>query len=311
MSDIARRSRGDWAAIKAASKRADDTAEVLGLEREELISQIEPLRLSVEEGAIEYKRGQIDHAFHVLDSARFKNLEAKTLKAVEQRFARVIYVAIVQHLFAERTLNPRVQKPDANQPEIDLTPDVNSIIKEMQQRVQEHPEARNDQPVKNILMLVSRYSRELEELKSFTQRASKNAAAAYAANFKKSSEEIFESIKRNYADIQARERSAASSGPTHIMLRFDIQPLSRLFLKQAEFACTMRATIAEVREAQYGIREALSTATEKHQAALDLLTEERNAYQELTGSPELAVELASAFAHEVARITERDTSWTP
>lgn len=311
MSDIARRVRGDWATIRAAAKRADDAAEALGLERDELISQIEPLRLSMEEGAVEYKRAQLDHAFHTLDSARFKNLDAKALQAIESRFARVIYVAMVQRLFADRTLHPRLVKPEDPTPEVDLTPDVNSIIKEMQERVREHPEARNDQPVKNILMLLARYSKELAELKEFSGRASKTAAAAYATNFKKSSQEIFDSIKRNYAEIQARERSEASGGPSHVMLRFELEPLIPVLLTQAEFCSAMRSTVAEVRETQYGIREALVEQTGKQAQATELLERERAANLTITGSQDTARELAAAFAHEVARITERDTSWTP
>lgn len=311
MSDIERRVRGDWIAIREAAKRADDTAEALGLSREELIAQIEPLRLSVEGGAVEYKREQMRHAFHALDSARFKTLDSHALETIELQFARIVYVAAVQRLFAERTLKPRQAKPAEPPPQMEQTSDVNEIIREIQQRVTNDPAARNEQPVKNILMLVSRYRRELDELKSFTARANRNSAAAAAANFKRSSGEIFESIKRNYSELHASERQEAAGGPSHVMLRFDLAPLTKRFFAQAQFASRLRSTVTAVRETQYGIREALVELAGHEFEAMGLLDEEERAYAEITGSEETGRELACAFAHEVARITERDTSWTP
>ena len=307
MGDQSRRVRADWTIYEAAGRDLEARAQTIGLERDELAAQIEPLELAVESGCLEYKRQALNTAFRAIEDARYRSVSSAQIAAVARQFGLYAYVTTVQRLMADGTIQIRDRQPEESvvaEPEPEI--DVKKILAEIQERVKEDPALRTRQPVKNILMQLSRYTRELEQFKELTARTPAEKRGGIAENFRRTTEEIFSSIRRNYEQVQREER-AAPVQPRHILLRIPIKPLAGLYLKQARAAMEVRSGLLYAREEQQGTREMLLALSDRHEPMLAMVDEEATSYLELSGTKELAHQMARAFARELAKRIERET----
>lgn len=308
MSDQNRRARADWTQFEAAGRDLEARAEALGLEREDLAEEIEPLRLAIEGGSIEYKRNLVDAAFRAMEEARYRSLTGKQITGIANQFGKLAFVCTVQRQIADGTIVLR-DKPRSEGEHYEPEPqtDVKQIIAEVQERVKKEPQIRTRQPVKNILMQLSRYSRELEQFKDVTASTPQDTRAGMAENFKRTSEEIFASIRRNYEQLVQEERSAVARQPQHILLRVPIKELSGLFLRQARAAVEIRSGLLFARDEQSGMRERLLELAARHEQVRHLIDEEERGYQDISGTPRIAIEVARSFARELEKRFERET----
>src|SRR6056297_1532042 len=259
MSDHNRRARADWAQFEAAGKDLGARARALGLERETLAGQIEPLKLALEGGSIEYKRTLLVEAFRAIEDARYRSLTSAQILGIARQFAIFTYVCTLQRLIADGTIvvRDRPAGERAPAPPAEEAADVKSIIAEIQERVQHEPELRTRQPVKNILMQLSRYSRELEQFKEVTARTPADKRGGMAVNFRHTTDEIFASIRKNYEQLGREDRDAIASAPQHILLRLPVKKLAGLFLREARAGMEVRSGLLFAREEQSGTRELL------------------------------------------------------
>ncbi len=307
MSDHSRRAKGDWAAFEAPGRDLEGRAEALQLEREVLAAQVEPLELAVERGMVEYKQSLADEAFRALEDARFRSLSSAQILGIASYFGVYAYVCTIQRQMADGTIVIRDHHRESDAPASDSETDIKQIIAEVQERVKTEPDLRLKQPVKNILMQLSRYSRELAQFKEVTVRTPADKRPPIAANFKKSSEEIFASIRRNYDQLAQEEKTALSTQPQHILLRLPINKLAGDFLSQAKAAVDVRAAILFARDEQRGARERLVETAGRHGAFVDRIDAEYSAYLELGQTDNLARQISRAFAQEVKKKIERET----
>ncbi len=307
MGDQTRRARADWTTFEAAGRDLTARAEALGIERDELASQVEPLELAVEGGCLEYKRQALSSAFRAIEEARYRSLSSAQIAALAKQFGLYAYVSTIQRLMADGTIQIRDQQPSepaiaASEPELD----VKKIIAEIQERVKGDPALRTRQPVKNILMQLSRYTRELEQLKEITARTPAEKRGGIAENFRRTSEEIFASIRRNYEQLQREER-AAPTEPRHILLRIPLKQIAGLYLKQARGAMEVRSVLLFAREEQQGTREMILALADRREQLLAMVDEEETSYLQLSGTKGLAQQMARSFAQELAKRIERET----
>lgn len=302
-----RRAKGDWAAFEAGGRDLEARAETVHLEREDLALQVEPLQLAVEEGVTEYKKKLADEAFRALEDARFRSLTSVQILGIAKVFALYSYICTVQRQLADGTIVIRDhQSSSAESFEPEAETDVKKIISEIQERVVKEPELRMQQPVKNILMQLSRYSRELEKFKEVTARTPADKRAPIAANFKKSSEEIFTSIRKNYDQLEQEERDARPTQPQHILLKLPVKELSGLFLAQARQAMEARSLVLYAKEEQTGTREMLLEVAERHESFIRQITDESAAYLKLGQTEAIARRVSRSFAQELVKRIERE-----
>ena len=308
MSDQSRRARADWAQFEAAGRDLEARAEALDLEREDLAEEIEPLRLAIEGGSIEYKRNLVDTAFRAIEEARYRSLTGRQITEIAKRFGKLAFVSTIQRQIADGTIVLRDRpRSEGEHYEPEPQTDVKQIIAEIQERVKQEPQIRTRQPVKNILMQLSRYSRELEQFKEVTASTPQDTRAGMAENFKRISEEIFASIRRNYEQLVSEERSSVAQQPQHILLRVPVKELAGLFLRQVRAAVEIRSGLLFTRDEQSGMRERLLELAERHEQVRRLIDEEERGYREISGTERIAIEVARAFAGELERRIERET----
>ncbi len=101
MSDRERRIRAEWGLITGAGSDLEKVAKTLELDRGDLEAQLEPLKLSVENGCLEYKLSLVNSIFRQLENERYKSLPAATLDTISRDLSIMVYVAIIQRLLAE------------------------------------------------------------------------------------------------------------------------------------------------------------------------------------------------------------------
>ena len=311
MSDQSRRARADWTTFDASGRDLEARADALGLEREDLAAQVEPLELAVEGGILEYKRTLLNEAFRAIEEARYRSLTNAQILGIAKQFGVYAYVATVQRFMADGTIPLREHRPRAEEPKPseaeEAETDVKQIIAEIQERVKSEPELRTRQPVKNILMQLSRYSRELEQFKEVTARTPADKRGNIAKGFRLTTEEIFASIRKNYRELEQEERRSIPTQPQNILLRIPLDKLSGLFLKQSRAAVEVRSGLLYAHEEQYQTRELLLSLAEHHERMLAMIDDEEKRYRELAGTDRLATLTARAFAGEVERRIERET----
>lgn len=313
MSDRESRVRADWSQIQAAGRDLETVAEALDLTREDLETQLEPLKLSVEDGCLEYKQDLINRVFRQLENERYRSLPADALDSVARDLGLIIYVSTIQRLLADGQLPLRDRPGKASEanPQAPETPptEVKDIIAEVQQRVKEQPDIKTRQPVKNILMQLSRYSKELNEFKELTARIPKDKAAAVGENFRKTTEEIYASIRKNYEQLLAEDDAARPREAQNILLRIDLKSISPVYQRQAREASAVRTTLRYARDEQFGTRELLLELADRHPDFDKLVQAERGRYQELGGTAAVAHEIAMAFAFEISKRITREIEY--
>ena len=313
MSDREQRVRAGWVLIQGAGRDLEKVAKTLELDRGDLEAQLEPLKLSVENGCLEYKLSLVNSIFRQLENERYKSLPAATLDSISRDLGIMVYVATIQRLLAEGQLPLRAhQNRSAEEGPTtgDLaTTEVKEIIAEIQERVKDDPKLQTRQPVKNILMQLSRYTREMNEFRELTGRIPKDKAAAVAINFRKTTDDIYTSIRRNYEQLLVDEQAALPQEPQHILLRIDLKSMAPLYQRQAKEAAAVRSALLFAREGQYGTRELLIEQAARHGDFEKLVDAEQRRYEELGGTPAVAGEIAKAFSTEISKRIQREIEY--
>ncbi|TVQ20347.1 MAG: hypothetical protein EA382_15290 [Spirochaetaceae bacterium] len=310
MADASGRVRGDWTQFESAGANLEKRADAIGLSREALQAEIEPIELAAERGCVEYKRRVADEAFRLLDDARYRSLNAQQMGRIAERFAILSYVNTVQRYIATGDIRVRAPAAQTEEPVVidpDREIDVKSIIADIQTRVKEDAALRNRQQVKNILLGLTRYNREMEQLKEVTARTPQDKRGPIVANFRRTTDEIFAAIRKNYADMEREDAEASRAAPRHILQRIPIDTLSGHYLKQARQAMEVRSGVLHARDEGYGTREALIALSEHHDAYIKLVEEEFARYREMGGTDRVAFEIALSFAAEIRKRIERET----
>jgi hypothetical protein len=314
MSDRDRRVRAEWGQIQSAGRDLEALADLLGLEREDLESQLEPLKLSVEEGCLEYKRNVLNSVFRELENERFKSLSSETLDRISRDLGIIVYVTTIQRLLADGQLPLRdhqARQGDDQPAEEESTPslDVKEIIADVQQRVKDDPDLRTNQPIKNVLMQLSRYSKEVNDFRELTARIPREKAAAVGANFQKTTDEIFASIRKNYEQYLADEQAALPKEPQNILMRIDLKTMVPVYQRQARETSTVRSSLGYARNEQSGTRGLLIEIAGRHPEFDRLIEEEGARYEQMGGTPALAGEIARAMTAEISKRIQREIEY--
>jgi len=152
-----------------------------------------------------------------------------------------------------------------------------------------------------VLMQLSRYTIEMTEFREFTSRIPKEKAAAVAVNFRKTTDEIFASIRRNYEQLLSEEQSAVTKTPANILLRIDLKSVAAIYQRQAREAASVRTALNFARDEQFGTREVLIELAGRHADFEKLVEAEQLRYQELGGTANVAREIAKTFSSEIGK----------
>lgn len=304
MSGLASKIAGDWFDIREAASGIDRLQDILLSDTTFARQQQRKLLLSVEEGTVEYKRAVVLQTFALLEQANYRTFESSDYRQVELRFQFLTFLTLLQRKIANGTLPPQDRD---HQKRADIpprpTPEIREIMRDIQARVRSDPANRRLPQVKNILMQIHKYSGEVDALKKLIRTAPEDKKPAYVRNFRKTSDEIFAKIKRQYGELLEEERRSIEEPEDNPLDREDLKPLAPLFTAQAEAFASVSSSVVYARTEADKIREAVVAVSKRKNEILSLVSGEESAYERI--APGAGSELARAFARELAAALDR------
>lgn len=309
MEGLTRQIKGDWFDLREVADDQYELEELFLFDKKRLQSITTNLRISVEKGVAEYKSHTLSGLYAFLDSFRYDSRDFDSLRVHCEAFSEVLYIILIQRLIALGSIEIRGQKTTEGPIEADL-PDIKKIIQDVQGRLKENPELRQDQSIKNILMQVNIYKNELARMKELEPNILQEKKASFLANFKKRFEIITEKIREHYSVILAAEEKEAAKDFEEInpLKRVDLKPAGKLLYNQAEEISAVRSTLRFAVSERFKTREILAGITDRQDRTSLLLRMELNSYAEMTGSESDAAVLSKAFGQEIIKVLGRQIS---
>lgn len=302
MSGLAAKISGDWFDIREALTDVHRLQDILLPDSAFAKQQERRLLLCVEEGTIEYKRGVLQQYLAAIEEANFRTFQSADYRGIELGFQFLTFLSLVQRKIANGSLKLHEEPHDAA-PSTRPTPEIREIMHDIRTRIRKDAEYRRRAPVKNILMQINKYSREVDSLRKLVRTAPQDKKPAYVRNFRKTSDEIFASIKRHYAELLEQESSENDQISDNPLAVYDLKPLAPLFTSQAEAFASMASSLVYARTEEQRIREAVVALGRRREELLSGVDRERSTYAEMTGSNPAPV--ARAFARELVAALDR------
>jgi hypothetical protein len=311
MVELEKRISGDWIELKEAAGDLRQLLEFLALPPGDLAQAAARLRLSVEQGIIEYKRTCLSPILVALETARYKSLAVEEILAQEKSLSLLLYTVLVQRLIAMEQI-PLTRRTEDRRSFGVESMQVNVILADLKTRVKINPGLRSDPAFKNVLMQVQLYNRENQKMRELLPTIKPEMQTSFLANFTHTFDDIIGSIRRNYQSILVAEAEARRAKQEGFSLAaMPLRELAPFLTNQARELARMRSTLAFSREEKYKTREILVRLYESRHDILRLVEDEvtidrrmcQMAHQwDLDGCARIA---ANGFRDEIVALMEK------
>jgi hypothetical protein len=311
MAELEKRISGDWIELKEKSNDFHTLLEAIALPQHSLTAVADRLKLSVEQGVIEFKRSLLSPVLVALETARYKSLTGGEMTAHERSLSAMLLVILVQRLLCSELL-PMSRPPEEKRSFGVESMQVGTILADVNARIKAHPTLRAHAAIKNILMQVQRYNGENQKMRELLPTIKPEMRTSFLANFTRTFEEIIGSIRRQYLSLLQEEKAAEKARQEGFSLALmPLKELSPLLVSQAKEVARIRSTLAHARDEKYKTREVLVRLYDGRHAVLKLIEEEGRVYRRIcqrTLQYDLdacSLALASGFRDEIVGILEK------
>lgn len=303
MEGLQKKITGDWFDIKENGDTPNMLEEYFKPSTADLKKLAGELRLSVEEGIVEYKKSVLNPIFPFLESLKYDSRGLEELAEQAKTLSPAIYATLIQRSIAVG--KTPLSKREAQKAE-EIESDLKTIVQNMNNKIAENPGLKTNDTVKHILFQVQRYKKELEKMKSLLPNIPEEKKQDFMANFKKEFQEITASIFENYTKLQKEEeKSLQDKMSQNPLTQFNLVPLGKLFFSQAQDMSRIRATIEYAKKEGFRTREFLVKLGNDRDTIMAAYKKEMDSYYSMTGSREKAAATAKRFGAEVIRVLER------
>lgn len=297
MEGLEKRLAGDWFDIKECSDNLRDLEDYLELTGPDYRETASELRLSVEEGVVEYKRKVVRPLYSFLESLQYDSKGLDSLIKHAQKLAPLIYCLILQRHLARGTVPIR-------KTHFSFDPDkqfgIKEIIQDVNYRLQEEPSLSHHPAIKNILYQINTYKGELENMKKLTPNIPKEKAESFSENFKKTFSEIHQRIEENYTAFLKEEiEKIHETAPGNVLELYDIKTMSKLYMAQAQKIVELRSTLTYAEEEGFRTRTVLVGLFKEKATVLGSFENEKNEYIRLAGDTDQGIKISKAFGSEM------------
>jgi hypothetical protein len=317
MAELEKRIKGDWFDLREASQDFNALKSYFRISEENLKTHIGKLKLSVEEGIVEYKRSTLSPLFRVLENTKYRSLGVDILES-QIRFVHVLlYITLIQRLFAEGTL--RFFKRKKREEEI-APDDLNfkNILEDVGRRIKENPAFENHPSVKMILLQVNMYRKEQDTMKKLLPTIKQESKRAFVLNFKARFSEIIDKIKRNYIDL-LKEEKAPIDETKNVLEMVPLKQTLANITSQCQAMSKIRSTLVFVKDEKYKTRGILTNLAAEKEEIYSLFQRELKAYEDFAknldpaslqdyGTNDIPSLLNRTLRNEIIRFLERDIS---
>jgi hypothetical protein len=281
MVELERRISGDW--IEARETAADQykLCQFFHLTAERLHDIAHSLRLSVEEGVLEYKRALLRPVFVSLEAMQYQSVSFVELQLHDHPLEDLLFVILLQRLICSGTIAPAKTKPVQNI-SADHIP-VDAILANLKQRLRLNVEFLKHPAVKNIFVQVSIYQKERKKMLDLLPAIKADKREIFRLNFQSIFQGIFQSIRRNYSDLLVEEEANRQRqlSESDILYRASLKSLVPLLTAQAKEVSRLRSTLAFARADKYKTRAVLVSVYKDKASFLGLMEKEYASYARL------------------------------
>jgi hypothetical protein len=311
MQDLERRISGDWIDLREASKDQYALIEFLGLSSEALQRLAEELRRAVEEGLIEYKEMILRRTFITLEAVQFQSVRFEELQSRERPLKDLVFIILLQRLLCTGVIPlPKSKTGESLDPE---EMDVNAVLAEVRNRIKQQPGFQRHPAVKNIFVQVALYQRERKKMQELLPTIKEDKKQVFRANFGATFKRIFDSIKKNYADILREEESRRLEQESRqdLLYRVPLKDLAPFLRNQAEQICRLCSTLAFAREDKYKTRGVLVDLYRQREEYLKRIESEQRVYRSLCaeiglmGTSDCPIRLNNRLRDELIHVLQR------
>lgn len=281
MVDLEKKISGDWIELKEVVNDIHALLDLLAVLPAQLAEASARLRLSVEQGIIEYKRTCLSPVLVALETARYKSLGVEEILAQEKALTLLLFTVLVQRLLASEQL-PLTRRAEDRKSFGVEDMQVNVILADLKARVKGNPALRADPAFKNVLMQVQLYNRENQKMRELLPTIKPEMQTSFLANFTRTFADIIGSVRRNYLSILVAEAEAKKARQQGFSLALmPLKDLAPFLTNQAREITRMRSTLAYAREEKYKTREVLVSLYESRHDILRLVEDEVKLYRRM------------------------------
>ena len=310
MDDLNRKIKGDWFDIREVADNLYELEDVFEFSIPELQSLVSDLRLSVEQGVTEYKTKILQNLYTFLDSLQYDSKGFDTLLGRSRSFSFLVYSVLIQRLIAVGNIELKSAKQSVlNEEETQTSEQINvkEIMKRVQERIKEDPNMRQNAAIKNILMQMAIYRKELDQMKTLAPNILPEKKQSFLENFKKTFDDINEKIQEQYRTIETEEERKAAMDfvDSNPLKQQDLKPLGKILFEQAREFSQIRSTLDFAGKERFKTREILGRVLEGRERTLLLIATEQRQYTGGNGDVSTEKILGKAFGAELIRVLNR------
>ncbi len=311
MVDLQKRISGDWFELREKAGDFHALVDALPLSTAELGDAATKLRLSVEQGIIEFKRTMLSPVLVALETARYKSLDGQEMTEQERTLTALLLIIMVQRLLAADLL-PRSRPREEGQSAPADEMQVGAIVEAVRARIKANPALRSHPAIKNILVQVQVYNKENQKMRELFPMIKPEMRGSFLANFKLTFDGIVTSIRRQYAALTQEEAAASKSRkPEFSLALLPLKDLAPLLATQAREVARVRSTLAHAREEKYKTREVLVRLYDSRHQLLGFIEDEVKMYRKMCRESlqydldACAQEIAMGFRDQIVAVVEK------
>ncbi|WP_321990868.1 hypothetical protein [Marispirochaeta aestuarii] len=307
--ELENKTKGDWSLFFSEVKDLYTMQDFFAFPAAFLKERLEELQNCVDLGVVEYKRSLLSRSFELIESLKYDARGFDKIGQWADRLQYGLYLSMIQHLICRGSIRirkakhdyPEQEKENATAPATDLK----TVIADVSERLKNKPELQKNPHIKQILMQISIYKKELAETRRLAASMPREKAAGLAANFKKRVEEITWSASENHRKL-LDELEPKPAAPVKGLPSYDLAPLAPLYLSQAKAFSSLASRFSFVEEQRSGARDVLIPLLGQRETWFRLMEREVKAYNLLEPFEGGERRAAMEFTREVVRILDRE-----
>ncbi len=300
---------GDWSLINSQAGDLYSAQDFFAFKAEFLKKELSEIKSDVEFGIIEFKQSVLQNTFSFIESLKYDSRDFSQIGEQATRLRYLIYINLIQKFLCTGSIrirkNPAVKDSRNEDTNPNTIVDLKTVIAEVSRLIGEKTELKGNPYIKNILMQVQIYKKELAETQRLAANMPREKAVGLINNFKTRIAEISASASDNFQKLQ-QEINPPPEKPEEGLISYNLKPLTLLFEGQGKSASMLASRFRLVSDEHYGARDVLLPLIDKKEAFMEQIEKELSVYAQLEPFEGGKRKAAMEFTREIIRILSRE-----
>ncbi|MDR1894611.1 MAG: hypothetical protein LBQ61_08005 [Spirochaetales bacterium] len=308
MNEVEKKIHDDWFEIKEKFGNVFSIDQYFNFPPEELEQMCQDLRISVDEGVLQYKISFVNSAINFIDALKFDTKQFSELTKYSFHAGKVLYLILLQRLYCAGNSRMDWGKKDAGQRQKIQETDLKTIWADFLVLVQEQPAIVQKPEAKTLILNFKLYQKEIRQFNNLRGNIPKEKLPAFLANSTKTLQDLNKRIEENYRKLLAG-LAASDSYSREDLRNYNLSGLAPNFVRQALKCSEVRSALAFAGNERFQIRNILASCSRILQELKQEFLKEEASYRDISGFAGGHLVLAKSFAALlVARIEKNIAS---